>query len=657
MKNGKTLTKTLVAIFILGIQVNLFAQEAAKKDSADVFNLSLETLLNTDVTTVSKSAEKQSDAPGIISVLTKDELQRFGGTTLKDILNRIPGLTTSSAYFTDRSMIAARGDQVKVSSGHVLLLVNGRPVREILEGGVSSEMFESFPIDIIERIEVVKGPGSVLYGSDAFSAVINVITEKAEKTGVSLTGLIGNKNAYETSGTINIKNGDLNVVVSGRYLKKADWESNYLFNNTATNQVDNLKIDESDKGTGAYLGANYKGLSLTAAYADWQNWYQFNGAIGPNKWNKSFANLGYNHKVFEQWNSDLNVTYTNSKMDGSGSAPFVKRNSNDIVAEWTNFIDLSKKSKLIIGGLFNSRNGKETNYATGTPITSSDSSQTGFQLYAQMDYRLLKSLKLIGGFQVNKMKAMDAGLVPRIGLIWYPISRINVKALYSSAYRVPSINELSLSDPFLHGSPKLKPEYINTIDIGVSYQGEQVQVGVDYFQSKETDIIRSDFSKGLPGIYVNQGTVDIHGFEFEGKYYVNTSLYLNGSLLYQENKDETGEYNVTPVANLGTKAGISYASEKGVIISLFDIYQGNLNNRFRNTINPQPGAYNLLDLHAKLDINKIFSMQLKQKIAIIIQVDNLLDKKYYIPEWGGTNQDAVPGTTGRNIYAGLNLTF
>jgi len=80
----------------------------------------------------------------------------------------------------DRAIVAVRGDQTRSDAGHVLILIDGRPVREVIEGGVSSDILESFPVNLLERIEVIKGPGSVLYGSDAYSGVINLITQKAE---------------------------------------------------------------------------------------------------------------------------------------------------------------------------------------------------------------------------------------------------------------------------------------------------------------------------------------------------------------------------------------------------------------------------------------------------------------------------------------------
>ena len=169
-------------------------------------DLSLEELMEMEVTTASKSPERQLDAPAIVEVLTKDELNRFGGTTLKDLLIRIPGLTAVSGYFTDRSMIGFPGDALQApTSRHVLLLINGRPVREVQEGGIKTAMLEAFPVDAIERIEVVKGPGSVLYGSEAFAGVINVITTTPESNGVSVGALGGEGAAYGTMGTATIK--------------------------------------------------------------------------------------------------------------------------------------------------------------------------------------------------------------------------------------------------------------------------------------------------------------------------------------------------------------------------------------------------------------------------------------------------------------------
>ncbi len=86
-----------------------------------MFSMDLDALSNIKVTTASKFSEKLSGAPSDMSVVTRDELRRFGGVTLLEILERVAGLTGSSAFFADRSIIAARGDQTRTDSGHILI--------------------------------------------------------------------------------------------------------------------------------------------------------------------------------------------------------------------------------------------------------------------------------------------------------------------------------------------------------------------------------------------------------------------------------------------------------------------------------------------------------------------------------------------------------
>jgi outer membrane receptor for ferrienterochelin and colicins len=675
---GWSLTRgapALLVFLVAGLERTAVAQDgqpgvaasalpALAAPTPDASDLSLEELLNVDVTTASKFAEKESDAPGIIAVLSADDLKRFGGTTLLDILSRVPGLNASSGYLTDRSTVAARGDQVRFNSGHILLLINGRPVRETMEGGLSSDMFERFPVSAIDRIEVIKGPGSVLYGSDAFSGVINVITKRVGATGASATGLVGTDGhtaAYDPSATATLNVGDLNVLVTGRYLQQPTWQGDYLFKNTPTSPVQSLPINGPDKGSGAYVDATYKGLRLMAASADWNYWYQLKGIISNGTWTKRFVNLGYSYKLLENWKSDLNVGYTNSLLDFSNNRPFVKRNSSEFIGEWTNFIDITRDARVVLGGLFNSRLGKETSTSPVTAVTD-DARQLGFQAYAQMDYRPWRVVKVIGGIQANKVGDLDVDVVPRAGIIVTPISRIHFKALYSEAYRAPAIDELFLMDPNLHGNPTLKPETVSTFDLGVSYQGERAQLGTSYFYSKQTDIIRPAIAPGASGtnalqIYSNTSGVVIQGGEIEGKVYVTRDVYATASALYQRSVNDQGQVGVTPIPSFSGKAGVSYMAESGVTVSLFDLFVGDYASQFQNTLNPAPKPHNELNLHGVFDVNRIFRLRFKPEVSIVLQVNNMLDDKYYIPEWGGTVHDAIPGTVGRVIYGGVTLAL
>ncbi len=239
--------------------------------TGELVELSLEDLLNMEITTASKSAEKLSDAPGVVSVLTRDEISRLGGTTLKELLETVPSLIGSTVYMTDRTTVAPRGEQIQPSSSHVLLLVNGRLVREALEGGIKSEMYEAFPVNIIERIEVIRGPGSVLYGSNAFSAVINVITEKAEENDISVTAQAGVEGHLGALAKAKFKIGDINIVAAARYFQKQEWETDWKYATPTGDTSINVSIPNIS--TGAYFDVSYKNLRLMSSFTQWENYY------------------------------------------------------------------------------------------------------------------------------------------------------------------------------------------------------------------------------------------------------------------------------------------------------------------------------------------------------------------------------------------------
>ncbi len=630
------------------------AVPCAGQASKDLRAMSLEEILNMTVSVASRSDEKLSEAPGVITVISKDELDRFGGLTLKDILERVPGLAPTGVYMTDRSMIAARGDQIQASSSHVLLLINGRPVREALEGGIKSEMLETFPSNVIEQIEVIRGPGSVLYGSNAFSAVINVITEKADRNAVSLAALGGPSGQYGGSLEAKLRKGDLSLVATGRYYQKSEWTTHYQFFDTAGAVVDNL-ITIPNKGPGAFVDLSYKKLRLMGAFNRWDNAYFHpdSRTLGLAHWRKDFANAGYSFRPTASWDVDVNVTWTRSRFEVS-AAPSIKRDSYDLVAEWTNSVKTSARSRLLFGGLYEYINGQETFYGGPSPSAVSDASRHAGGLYAQMDFMLRDGLSLIGGIQANKIGDTDLGTVPRAGLIWRPFSRVHVKALYSQAFRAPGINELSLKHPKLNGNPDLKPERVGTADLNVSYQGERVQVAAGYFTSRQTQIVVQDRS-GVQPIYNNIGEATIRGVEAEGKLYLGNGFYLSGSAIHFTAESGTGSKAITPIAQFGAKGGLSYRWEKGLTIGVFDLYQGDLRPEFNTTLNPSPGAYKLTSLHVDADLKGL--LKLKAPLALIGYVDNLFNEQVWLPAWGLKLGSSMPWIEGRSIYVGLELSL
>jgi len=267
------------------------------------------------------------------------------------------------------------------------------------------------------------------------------------------------------------------------------------------------------------------------------------------------------------------------------------------------------------------------------------------------------SLKLIGGFQVNKSEGRPASWVPRFGAILLLPGGLHAKALYGEAFRAPSINELSLQHPGLHGDPNLSPERTANFDLSVGYGARRGQVTASYFRNKQSDIIVQDHST-VPAHYANLGEATIEGFEVEGKLYVTKQLYFMGSVLYHHDTDAAGTTGLTPIAAFSTKTGVSYQWDAGHVLSLFNAYQGDLDSTLTaNAVNPAPGPYDLLYLHGRFDLSRALKVTGSRQFSLQLQIDNLFNKTVWVPAWGLSSGESMPYNQGRVIYLGASAGF
>jgi outer membrane receptor protein involved in Fe transport len=651
----------MAALLILlagyGFSQQALLPQSSGSASADLGSMDLQQLMDVKVTTASLFTDKLSQAPGIMSVVTSDELRRFGGLTLGEILDRVPGLTQSSQYFTDRSLIAVDGDQTKTSGAHILFLINGRPTREVMEGGIISDLMESFPVEILERIEIIRGPGSVLYGSNAFSAVINLITRKAEGNEAGIRGLVGVNGALTSSGHFLYKRGDFSLVGASQIHEAPNWNILYLVppplqdNPDAPPEPPFHNVTQVDRGTGDYLGMNYKGFSAMAAFTEWQTEAYVQGAVGETRQTRDFGDLGYEHKVRENWDMTFNFDYTRTTFN-TFAYPYTDRDSNEIVAEWTNLITLTSKDRLTAGMLFHRISGTEVASINHAAEDAGGTRPAGGS-YAQIDHQLLASVKLIAGFQSNKFANIPFSTVPRVGVIWSPSHTVSVKALYGEAFRPPSIDETTLNLPDIHGNPNLVPEIVETIDLGVTLQYTHLELGADYFHNHQ---IHSIITVGeAPIIYENLGGVVFDGMVAEGKYYFRKNFFTQGSFLYQTNHDQTGASNVTPIPNYGFKTAMSYESSRGLVFGLSDVSDGKT-KPYAYNVNPLSGWRHSLNAEVRQDISRFLHLPEKDSVAIAAHANDLLNQTVWLPGFGFFSIDSIPVQQGRTVYAGLEFS-
>ena len=144
----------------------------AQEEAQDIADLSLEDLLDVQITSASKFAQKQSEAPGIVSVVNREQVDRFGWLSLNDILARQAGFFPSRDY--DRSTIGSRGLFEGWNNNHLLMLMDGIPVNDNLYG--TAYTWEITPLFLLKSLEIIRGPGSALYGSNATNGVLSIKT-------------------------------------------------------------------------------------------------------------------------------------------------------------------------------------------------------------------------------------------------------------------------------------------------------------------------------------------------------------------------------------------------------------------------------------------------------------------------------------------------
>ena len=300
----------------LGAEEQTAEDQALADEEIDLLSMSFEDLMNVEVSVASKKAEKVHEAPGIITVITSKELEAFGGKHLGDVLNRAPSMYFLGAdlFFENEAII--RGQTLNQYDTHTLILLNGRPCRDNVAGGVNNPMYLGIPVEAIEHIEIIRGPGSVLYGTNAYAGVINIVTKKAEgMTGGRVAATVGSHNyrAESVQGWFDL--GELNGFVT---IKNVNEEGPYW-----------SWVDFNGERGGTYMGKhlntvmaniNYKQFSLNAYATENDPTWIDEWAVGDTRNDAPhyFMDLGFTQPLTENLTTNFNITFNRHKIGKIG---------------------------------------------------------------------------------------------------------------------------------------------------------------------------------------------------------------------------------------------------------------------------------------------------------------------------------------------------
>jgi outer membrane receptor for ferrienterochelin and colicins len=643
----------LVSVVLLCPGPYSFAQQPDAKESEDLFDMSIEELMNLKVSVASKKPESTNEAPGVIVVVPKNEIELYGDRDLHQLMQRQPSVYTGHSFAYSDNLAAFRGDMSTHQERHTLILLNGRPIRESTLG-YSFPVYLAFPLMNLESVELIRGPGSVLYGTNAFTGVINLRSRPVpEQYEVSIFGMGGSQEYYDTTVSIGGRSGELGFVTDIRAAGLDGYP--YKFTDQYGVYDDDNNFNRSISGT---LHLDYRNLTFDLFAADvdiftmgvmpaWSNYYH----ESHNK--RLFANLGYKIPLHERATLELNATY-NLQEDilASIGTRRVGTNTSDVLGEVTLFTNPLDNLNFVLGFLQEYRSNYKPDNEYFQSIPSYHYSPRGF--YAQGDYKLNKVVKLIAGTQWNKSPLGDSDFVSRYGIILTPYKKWGVKLLRGEAFRGPMAVESDLYDPGIFtfiGNKDLKPETITTYDAQLFYHDEKSYAAVTYFKSETQGMIIYDI-QGSNVSYTNGGEQQFDGIEFEAKRSLSPQLNALGSFMYQNNKADS-DLDPSYVPENMAKLGMDYNWDWGSA-AVFCTHFGkppSVSSPIPG--NPETEAVSLLSLNIRLDMSNWLDFPKKQAV-LTLRVENLLDEEIYVPNFG---QGYFPYGPGRTFYAGLMARF
>jgi len=685
----------LVWALLVGAPTSTFAQ-GPPVTLDDLAEMSLEDLGRIEVTTASKKPEALLDAPAIMLVLTESDIHAYGGRSLVEVLDR-----TTSVYFMGtqenlQGALTMRGDATLGANNHILVLVNGRPIQESTNGGTIHPFLRAFPLASVKQIEIIRGPGSVLYGTNAYVGVINVITKVWDSSGVA-----GVSYGTFNTATVSAAGGKTigNLHLSGGMTFSHDGGWNFSATDSIDTEIDKSAITRTvpwfDRKVGVNLNATYGRVNVDVFYARAETPHLTNSTAttswlrhGLSEATQAMVDVGYTHKLSPRWTSSFHATYNHFlALADFAQIGYRDTRSNDYLLEWANDLSVTAKLNTVFGASLAKRTGsfyEKTFDWYGVPSYNRNS----FTGFASADYRPIPRLKLIAGGQLIKVPGFSSsvtggqsgdvsefpGIAPhfvgRLGAIVTLTPNVVAKLLYSEAFRQPSLVESDLvryddGDYSQEGNPDLKPEEISTTDFQINYGSDRVTAAVTLFDSRQSNVIAE--IESLPLIQ-NFDRFQTRGIELEGRMRPLKNIELSSAITYQKlTNDKAFADFAIPVPAFMGKFGITYRTETGLTVGLHDSYFGT--PRESSTVdeddptattqyvNPTASAFHNVTLSIAQRLGNLKFLRSGQDLTARVHVTNLLDEAIYYAEYTSVNVNSLPGRSGRAIFAGVTLGF
>ncbi len=534
----------LLFLLCFALVSQTFAQE-----TDDLLDLSLDELMNMEITVASgKKALTQKESPGIVTVVTSEEIQKSGARDLIDVLRLVPGIN----FVSDVQNVVSIGMRGNTGTeGKVLLLFNGVELNEDLY--TTTQFGNHISPDHIKRIEIIRGPGSALYGGYAELGVINIVTKDAETLdGVTANAKYGMYADQMGRTNVNLmagkKFGDLSLSLLtfyGAANRNNDKYSDIFGATSETNEgileLNNMFVN---------FDAKYKDFSLTFLYDGYNNTSidLFDNILAKPvaiDFKTMAIRASYEYNIGDNFSLTPTVTYKNQKpwYADDKEQYFFDFNLNKIKANLLASWDIDEMFNLTGGMEYYTLSSETKDIENSGGFADGTESKVDYNNIAVFAQALLKHkiANLTVGARMDNHSKTGSAFAPRIG-ITKKIDDLHLKALYSQAFRSPSIFNIDLAP-----NNEIDPEQTSVIELEVGYQLNpkmQLTANVYHITIDKTIVYFYD-SETEEEIYKNEGKTGTMGFEFEYRYRDDWG-YANLSYSYYKANDVEVDYYTIP---------------------------------------------------------------------------------------------------------------
>jgi len=671
----------LLGIATVAMAMSAAAQGESEADLSKLAELSLEELLEINVATVygaSKIEQKVTQAPSSISIVTADEIKKFGHRTLADVLRSVRGLYVSDdrnySYLGTRGFLRP-GDY----NTRVLVLIDGHRMNDNVFDGAYIAREATLDVDLIDRVEVIRGPSSSIYGSSAFFGVINIITKRGEQMGgAEVSGEAGSFGAYKGRFSFGEKfeNG-LEWLFSGSYytsegkdrLYYPEFDQRISSDPRAANNGIAQGLD-GEEAVNLFSSLNYRHFTFSGFFSHRTKDVPtasfgtlFNDGREATTDYRGYVDLKYDQALNEDLRLQGRLFYDNATYRGvypfnyaaPGDPPdnVVFRDGTDgdwVGTEWQLTAKVLDRHTLILGGEYRENlREHQFSYDDVEPrFYYLDDTQTSrvLGLFAQGDLVIRSNLVFTAGLRYDQYFESFGGTInPRLALIYNPWEGGTFKALYGQAFRAPNPYERHYFRA-QRLRPELDPETIRTYELVYEqYLGRNYRLNISGYRYEMEDLISQTANLDGRLYFDNLDRASALGIEFEVEGTFDSGWLARASYALQRAEDSDGQELSSSPRHLA-KLNLSAPLYRDKVYAGLELqYQGAVKTLAGNT------ESDFLTANFTL-----FSQQLVKNLEVSASVYNLFDTAYGYPGAEDHLQEVLQ-QDGRSFRVKLSYKF